>query len=156
MKFETIIEPNEHILGIQERYIEIVKQALPGRHVEMVGGMAVPMTGRPELDILVITDDVEGDTQKMEAVGFGHRGFADEASYLKQVVEGIEVTLHIMREDNKIIPRQRAVVELLKNDDTLRKEYEDFKRTLSGLGRDEYKKRKVEWLEKNILSKLND
>lgn len=121
----------------------------------MVGGMAVPMIGRPELDILVIADDIEGDTKKLEAVGFGHRGFADDASYLKQVVEGVDVTVQIMHEDNKIIAIHRGLVELLRKDESLRKRYGEFKWTLSGLERYEYKRRKIEFLKENILPKIS-
>ena len=154
MKIETVVEPNEHIFEIQNRYLEVVKEALPERHIEMVGGMAVPMTGRPELDILILTDDPEGDTKHLEAIGFQHRGVADDAFYLKQMVEGVEVTLQIMREDNKMVSIHRGLIELLRQDEPLRKEYEEFKKTLSGLPRDEYKKQKVAWLEENILPKI--
>lgn len=154
MKIETVIEPNDHIFEIQRRYVDIVSQMLPGRHIEMVGGMAVPMIGRPELDILVITDDVEGDALKLETFGFGYLTFADDAAYLKQKVEGVEVTVQIMREDNKMVNILRQILMLLRTDEALRKEYEAFKRTLAGLERSEYKKRKVEYLQKNILPEI--
>lgn len=156
MKIETVVEPNEHIFEIQRRYLEVVNQTLPDRHIEMVGGMAVPMTGRPELDILVITDDIEGDTKKLETVGFGHRGVADNASYLKQVVEGVDVTVQIMHEDNKMVTIHRGLIELLRKDDELRKKYEEFKRRLSGLERYEYKEKKIQFLKGNILPKLRE
>lgn len=156
MKIETIIEPNEHIFAIQRRYVDIVSRTLPGRHIEMVGGMAVPMIGRPELDILVITDDVEGDATKLEVVGFGYRTPADDAVYLKQKVEGVEVTVQVMREDNKLVKILRQVLALLQADESLRKEYEEFKKTLAGLERPEYKKRKVEYLQKNIFPKIQE
>lgn len=154
MKIETIVEPNEHISAIAQRYVEIVTTTLPGRHIEMVGAMAVPMVGRPELDILIITDDVEGDAATLETVGFGSRGAGDDALYLKQMVEGVEVTVQIMRPDNALIPMLRGAVRLLRDDHELRNRYEAFKKTLSGLPRDEYKKQKVAWITENVLPRI--
>jgi len=154
MKIEAIVEPNEHIFEIQRRYVDIVSKALPERHIELVGGMAVPMTGRPELDILVISDDIKSDTEKLEPLGFDHPVFADGASFLKQPIEGVDVTVQIMKEDNKMIDIHRGILALLRKDEKLRKEYEAFKRTLSGLERYEYKSRKIAYLKKNILPKL--
>lgn len=154
MKIETVVAPNEHIFSIQRRYLGIVASTLPNRHIELVGGMAVPMIGRPELDILVITKDLEGDTKKLQTVGFEHRGIADNTSFLKQVVEGVDVTVQIMFEDNKMIAIHRGLIALLRGDETLKKRYEEFKKTLSGLERYEYKKRKVAWMKENILPKL--
>lgn len=154
MKIETIVEPNEQISAIAQRYMEIAVSTLPGRHIEMVGAMAVPMVGRPELDILIITDDVEGDAATLETVGFGHRGSGDDALYLKQMVEGVEVTVQIMRPDNALIPMLRGTVKLLRDDHELRSRYEAFKKTLSGLPRDEYKKKKVAWMKENVLPRI--
>jgi len=154
MKIETVVEPNEHIFEIQRRYMEAISNTLPGKHIEAVGGMAVPMTGRPELDILVITEDIKGDTEKLKTLGFDHRGFADDASYLRQLVEGVDVTVQIMHEDNKMIEIHRKLIELLRKDEPLRKKYEEFKKTLSGLERYEYKRRKIAYLKESILPLL--
>ncbi len=51
MKIETIIEPNETIFGIQQKYFDALKELFPQLTVELIGGMSVPMIGRPELDI---------------------------------------------------------------------------------------------------------
>jgi len=154
MKIETIVEPNDHILKIQSRYVDLIGQSLPGRHIEMVGGVAVPMVGRPELDILVISDDIEADTQKLLAIGFDHRGIADNTSFLKLIVEGVDVTVQIMMKDNKMIEVHRKLIALLRRDAVPRSEYENFKRTLSGLERYEYKRRKLEYLKDNILPRI--
>jgi len=45
----------------------------------------------------------------------------------------------------------RNLIDKLRSDEELKKKYEEFKHTLSGLSREEYKKQKSEWLEKNIL-----
>lgn len=155
MKIETIIEPNDHIFRIQSDYMKIIEDTLPNVHVEAVGGMAVPMVGRPELDIIVISEDVKGDSKKIEGIGFNHRGFADDASYLKKIVDGVDVTVQVMLKDNKLIDRHRKVINLLRSDDSLRREYEEYKRTLSGLDRQEYREKKVAWLKANILPRLD-
>lgn len=156
MKIETIVEPNDHILKVQKEYLEKIRQLLPNAHVELVGGMAVPMAGRPELDILVITKDVELDSKKVEESGLEHRGFADETSYLKKNVDGVDVTVQIMLENNKMVSIHRKLIGLLRRDEVLRKKYEEFKRTLSGLERYVYKEKKIAWMKENILPKLNN
>jgi len=156
MKLETVVEPNDHIFEIQRRYIQEIGNLLTGRHIEAVGGMAVPMAGRSELDILVITEDIEGDTEKLTTLGFGHRGFADDALYLKQIVEGVEVTVQIMKKDNKMIEIHRKLIALLRKDKALRKRYEEYKRTLSGLERYEYKEKKGQFLKEHILPRIRE
>lgn len=155
MKIETVVEPNNHIFEIQREYMKKIGKILPHAHIEAVGGMAVPMVGRPELDILVITQDVEGDTEKVKGIEFDHRGFANDASYLKKAVEGVDVTVQIMREDNEMIETHRKIIALLRHNEALRKEYEDFKRTLSGLERYVYKEKKVAWMKEHIFPKLS-
>lgn len=155
-KTETIIEPNDHILRIQQEYIEKIQQLLPEAHIEIVGSMAIPMAGRSELDILVISKDIETDSKKIEDTGFLYRTLADNAYYLKKKVEGVDVTVHVMFKDNKMITIYRKMIELLRSDDILRKRYEEFKWTLNGLARSEYKKKKVDWMKENILPKLEE
>ena len=154
MKIESIIEPNEDILELQKNSISDVKDILFTENVEAVGGMAVPMIGRPELDILVISKDIEGDADKLEAKGFMYRTPDNGAIFLKKKVDGVEVAVQIYSADNPMIEKHRKIIDLMRNNNELRESYEDFKRTLDGMPRDEYKKAKIKWMKQNILPKL--
>lgn len=154
MKIERVIEPNEHILDLQREAIEEVKRIISAENVEAVGGMAVPMIGRPELDILVISDDMESDADKLEASGFMYRTPADSSIFLKKKVDGVEIAVQLSSAGNPTIERHHKMVNLMRNDSDLRTRYEAFKQTLVGLSREEYKQKKIEWISENISDRL--
>jgi GrpB-like predicted nucleotidyltransferase (UPF0157 family) len=154
MKIEKIIEPNEQILDLQKAAIEEVKGIVSSEHVEAVGGMAVPMIGRPELDILVISEDIERDADKLEANGFMYRTLDGGSIFLKKKVNGVEIAVQLSSPGNPTIERHHKMIDLMRNDDDLRVRYEAFKQTLDGLSRQEYKQKKTEWIKENISNKL--
>lgn len=147
MKIETIIEPNEAIFAIQQKYFDVLKESFPDLTVELIGGMSVPMTGRPELDLMVISEDFENDSKKVEEMGFKQGPIEPgKASYLKKLEGGVDVTVQILHPDNSMIERHRNILEILRINHELRKQYEEFKKTLSGLEKQEYRAKKKEWL----------
>jgi GrpB-like predicted nucleotidyltransferase (UPF0157 family) len=152
IRTETIINPSKEILSLQESMIKEVADLLPQSHVEAVGSMAVPMAGRPELDILVISEDITADSEVLSQNGYRQGPVVKNTSFLKKDMDDTEVAVQIMSPDNKMINIHRNIVKTLKDDEELKKKYEDFKRSLSGLTREEYKKQKSEYLEKNILT----
>ncbi len=154
MKIESVIKPNEELLELQRRSVEEIKDILSTENVEAVGGMAVPMMGRSELDILVITEDAEGDADKLENLGYMYRTVADGSVFLKKKVKDIEVAVQISKPNNASIERHRKIIDLMRSDDDLKNQYELFKQTLGSLSREEYKKRKIEWIRENILPRL--
>ncbi|MDE2188511.1 MAG: GrpB family protein [Patescibacteria group bacterium] len=151
-RIETVIDPTTEILLLQEKMVGEVSDLLPMSHVEIVGSMAVPMAGRPELDILVISDDIAADSDILSKNGYKQGPIVKETSFLKKMVDNVEVAVQIMSADNKMVGIHRELINKLRNDEELRKRYEEFKRTLSGLSREEYKKQKSQWLEENIFS----
>jgi GrpB-like predicted nucleotidyltransferase (UPF0157 family) len=155
MKIESVIEPNERILNLQTETIKEVENILSNHNVSAVGGMAVPMTGRPELDILVISEDIEGDADKLENKGFMYRTPSSNSIFLKKKVDNVEIAIEITTLDNPRIESHNKIIDLMRNDSDLRRQYEEFKRTLNGLSREEYKIKKIEWMKKNLLPKLD-
>jgi GrpB-like predicted nucleotidyltransferase (UPF0157 family) len=155
MKIESIIEPNERILNIQSAAIKEVENILSNPNVSAVGGMAVPMTGRPELDILVISEDVEGDADKLGNNGFKYRTPSNNSIFLKKKVDNVEIAVEVTTSDNPRIELHKKIINLMRSDSNLREQYEEFKRTLNGLSRDEYKIKKTEWMKENLLPKLD-
>jgi len=50
-----------------------------------------------------------------------------------------------------MISIHRNIILKLREDESLRIKYEEFKKTLSGLSRDEYKKQKSAWVRENLI-----
>jgi len=151
IRTETVIDPSAEILTLQEKMVTEVTNLLPTSNVEVVGSMAVPMAGRPELDILVISDNIANDSEILSSNGYKQGPIINETSFLKKMCDNVEVAIQIMSSDNKMVGIHRKLIEVLRNDEVLKNRYEEFKRTLSGLSREEYKKQKSDWLETNIL-----
>ncbi|OHA33166.1 MAG: hypothetical protein A2928_03055 [Candidatus Taylorbacteria bacterium RIFCSPLOWO2_01_FULL_45_15b] len=149
-KVVAIINPNEEILNLQERSVEEISELLPHSRVELVGAMAVPMVGRPEIDILVISEDVHKDSEILAQHEYKQGSFVDEASFLKRKENGVEIAVQIMSLDNEMIETHRGIISTLRKNDDLRKKYEDFKQSLDGLTIEEYKRKKSTWLKENI------
>jgi GrpB-like predicted nucleotidyltransferase (UPF0157 family) len=158
MKIETIIEPNEHIFSVQKKYFDMLKELFPHLTVELIGGMAVPMIGRPELDIMVISSDIEGISKIVEEKVGLKQGPVEpgKASYLKKLEDGIDVTVQVLSPDNSTIERHRRILATLRNNDVLRKQYEEYKKTLAGLERQEYRVKKKAWLTEYMDPLLKD
>ena len=150
IKTETIIEPSEKILGIQQEKLREIKIILPNSEVEPVGAMAVPMVGRPELDFMVISNDVEEDSKKLVENGYKQGPKVEATSFLKIMNWDVEVAVQIMPPGSKMIETHRKIVDKLRKDDSLRNKYEEFKRSLSGLSREEYKQKKSGWIRENL------
>lgn len=123
---------------------------LPISHVEIVGAMAVPMTGRPELDLMVISERIEEDSKVLVDNGYKQGPVVDKTSFLKKMVDDVEVAVQIMPPESSMIDTHRNIIAALRENEDLRKRYEEFKRTLSGLAREEYKEKKNEWIRENI------
>ncbi len=151
MKIEFVIEPNIEIQNLQESLLSELAGLLPNSHIELVGAMAVPMVGRPEIDIMIISEDIEGDSKKLSEKGYIQGPVQIGISYLKKMHNDIEIGIQIMSPDNKMIDIHRNIILKLREDEALRNRYEKFKRTLSELSREEYKKQKSEWIRENLI-----
>lgn len=150
IRIETIIEPSDEIFKIQQESLEEVKALLPNSEVEAVGAMAVPMIGRPELDLLVISSQIEEDSKVLVDTGYLQGPIVNGTSFLKKMVDDIEVAVQIMSPDNSMIDIHRKIISVLQENEDLRRKYEEFKTTLSGLSREEYKEKKSAWIKENI------
>lgn len=153
-RFESVGQPSSEIFKVQDDSIKEIESLLPSARIEAVGAMAVPMMGREELDILVISEDITSSAEKLEEIGFKIGPFVNEIQFMKKMVGSIEVALQVMLPENRMIGTHKKILELLRSDDELRHRYELFKQTLSGLTREEYKKKKNDWLKENILNSL--
>ena len=151
MKIESIIEPNIEIQILQEKLLSELSSLLPNSRIELVGAMAVPMIGWPEIDIMIISEDIENDSFKLTKEEYIQGPIEKGISYLKKIIDNIEIGIQIMSPDNNMIYVHRNIISKLREDESLRKKYEEFKKTLSGLSRDEYKKQKSSWVRKILI-----
>ncbi|MDD4803636.1 MAG: GrpB family protein [Candidatus Pacebacteria bacterium] len=151
MKIESVIEPNIEIQNLQEKLLSELSSLLPNSHIELVGAMAVPMIGRPEIDIMIISEDIENDSFKLVNEEYVQGPVEKGISYLKKMQDDIEVGIQIMSPDNNMINIHRNIILKLRENESLRNKYEEFKKTLSGLSRDEYKKQKSAWIRENLI-----
>ena len=150
IRIEAIVNNSQEGLSIQQESLEKIKKLLPNSQVEAIGAMAVPMVGRPEVDLMIISGHVVEDSKVLIESGYKQGPVIDDISFLKIMVGGVEVAIQVMPVGHKMIDTHRNMIALLQRDGELRKKYEEFKRTLSGLDREEYKRKKSEWIEKNI------
>jgi GrpB-like predicted nucleotidyltransferase (UPF0157 family) len=109
------------------------------------------MIGRPEIDIMVISEDIKNDSFKLTDEGYVQGPVEKGISYLKKTQDNIEVGIQIMSPDNNMIDIHRNIILKLREDESLRTKYEEFKKTLSGLSRDEYKRQKSAWIRENLI-----
>ncbi|HEU5114939.1 MAG TPA: GrpB family protein [Candidatus Paceibacterota bacterium] len=151
---ETIIEPSPEMTALQEKTLGELRALLPHSEIELVGASAVPMAGRPEIDLLVISKRIAEDAGVLVTNGYRQGPIVKETSFLKKMENEIEIAIQIMAPGNSMIEIHRKILRRLREDSQLRHRYEEWKRGLSGLAPDEYKKRKNEWLKENILGTL--
>jgi len=150
IRTETIIEPSGEIFNIQQKSLDEVRNLLPNSEVEAVGAMAVPMIGRPELDLMVVSQDIEADSRILVENGYKQGPVVNTTSFLKKMVGEIEVAVQIMSPDSSMIDIHRKIIELLRGDEDLKNRYEEFKKTLADLSREDYKEKKSDWIRENI------
>lgn len=152
-KFVKIIEPNQEIIDTQKSVVKKLKNIFSEAQVEAVGSMAVPMTGRSEIDIMVIVNkkDIALIADTLISWGYGKWPIIDGIAYFRKFEEDVEVGVQVLSPNHKMIVIHRKILEKLRIDEKLRYDYSKFKKTLNGLQEDDYKKQKSEWIKENIL-----
>lgn len=151
MKKIIVIEPNEEIEDLQKRTQSELSNLLPRSHVEMVGAMAVPMAGKQELDVMVISKDIEEDSDILVRHGYKTGHIEDGIHFFKRMHGDMEIAVQILAPDHKIINTHRENIRRVRENPDLKKRFEEYKRTLSGLSENEYRKAKNEWRKKYVF-----
>ena len=146
-----IIEPSIKISELQKEVITELSKTLLNSSVESIGSMAVQISGKPEIDIMVVSGDVKGDSELLSKKGCRQSPITKGISYLSAKRNGIRIDIQILPIGHKMIEIHRRILRKLKEDIVLNKAYEQFKKSLDGLSKDEYKKKKVEWIKKNLF-----
>ncbi|MES2409627.1 MAG: UDP-N-acetylmuramoyl-L-alanine--D-glutamate ligase [Patescibacteria group bacterium] len=159
MKFiDRIIEPGPEILELQARAADEISTLLPASVVEAIGSMSVPLAGKEEIDMMVITDDVEGNSKILESNGYRQGPVVKGISYLKRKEKGIEIAPQVIPKGHKMIGIHHLIIQKLRNNNELRERYKDLKKSLVGSTVEEYKEKKNAWIRQYLLNdiKLNN
>ena len=147
-----IIEPSIEVSELQKEIINELSCILPNSSVESIGSMAVPISGKSEIDVMVVSGSVDADSKLLIDKGYKQGPVIREVAYLNIKRNGIRVDLQILPVGHKMIETHRRILIKLREDQVLRKAYEQFKKSLDGAPNDEYKQRKMAWIKDNILS----
>jgi|SRR3989344_3833582 len=146
-----IFLPSEGLVQLQLDLISKLSEILADSEVEAVGAVAVPVAGRKELDIMVISENILKDTEILSQNGYKKGPIENEISYLKSFEGDIEVGVQIIPVGHKMIDIHRKIISRLRGNEDLRKTYEHFKLSLDGLGTEEYKQNKSLWIKEHLL-----
>jgi len=149
--YESIIDPNIEIRDLQQKTLAEMSTLLPSSQAELVGAMAVPMVGRLEIDVMILSKNIENDSKILSKNGYRQGPIEKEISYLKKIENDVEIGIQIMDAENKMVNTHRGIIQTLRDNDSLREKYEVFKKTLSGLSREEYKEKKSAWIRENLI-----
>ncbi|OGI68403.1 hypothetical protein A2738_00750 [Candidatus Nomurabacteria bacterium RIFCSPHIGHO2_01_FULL_42_15] len=148
-----IIKPSLEISELQKEIIIELSKILPDSSSELIGSMAVPISGKSEIDVMVVSNDVNADSKLLVEKSYIQGPVVKEISHLNTKRNGIRVDLQILPVGHKMIGIHRRTLEKLRADAGLSQRYEDFKNSLDGLPEDEYRKKKNEWIKNNIQGK---
>ena len=147
-----IIEPDEQIFKIVKDSIYEIKKLFPSRVVEHIGALAVPMCGRKEIDVMIISPNVSSDSITMNQTNYSAGPNIDGISYFRKFINNTEIGIQIVPENHSVIAVHRNIIKKLKNNPELKKRYSKFKYSLNNLTPDEYKSRKGAWIKENLLT----
>lgn len=146
-----IIEPSPEISELQNEVVAGLSALLPDSTIELVGSMAVPISGKPEIDVMVISKKVDSDSKLLSQKGYKQGPIVKGISYLSIKRNGVRIDLQIIPINHKMIEIHRKTLKKLQENSELREGYQKLKKSLTGLSAEEYKKRKTEWIKSNLL-----
>lgn len=146
-----IVDPDELMIKVATDSLSEIQKLFPTRIVEHVGASAVPIVGRKEIDIMMVSPNVPEDSKVMESTDYSAGPNVDGVSYFRKLVDDIEIGVQLVPENHAIIKIHRGIIEKLRSNPILKEEYSRFKYSLDGLTPDEYKSMKSAWIKKNLL-----
>ena len=147
-----IVEPSLEISKLQNEVITELSVVLPDSAIELIGSMAVPVSGKSEIDVMVISNNVDADSKLLYKKGYRQGPIVSGASYLSVKRNDISVDIQIIPTNHKMIEIHRKTLKKLRGNQELKDKYQKFKQSLAGLSGEEYKKRKSEWIKDNLLN----
>jgi len=147
-----IIPPSPEIAKVQGEYLHELRVLLPDATVELIGGMSVPMAGREEVDIMVVTDDQAKAVEVMLLNGYPGGVEEKGVYYLTDFKKEVECGIQILSPDHPQVETNRRIRSRLQEDASLRQRLERFKKSIEKLTQAQYKEQKSVWIRDNILN----
>lgn len=145
-----IIEYSPEVGALQDSMISEIKELLPASKILPIGSMAVPMAGKEEIDLLVVSAVPERDSQTLAANGFRKGPIEKDVHYLKASRGAFEIDVQVVSPGHHAIEYHSQMLGKLRRDESLRNRYAEFKRSLNGLTPVEYKEKKSTWIRENL------
>ena len=146
-----ILKPSKEMRNTAENSRNEIHSILPTNSVEIIGALAVPMSGKEEIDIMIIAENVESVQRTLAGSGYRIGRIVKEEGFCHKKVGSIEIEVHILPPESKIVKRYRDTVQILKNNKELRQKYDTFKLELDGATMEEYKRVKAKFMRENGL-----
>lgn len=151
MEIIKIVDYDPVYLKIFKKYEKIIKKTLPLSRINLIGSIAVPMSGKEEIDILVEVENIEESQELLSKSKFRKGPVVDGTGYLRDYRFDIECEIHLVKFDDIKVKRTLSLVNKLQTNVFLRKQFEKFKKSCDGISGDEYRKKKNEFLKKSGL-----
>ncbi len=151
MEIIKIVDYDPVYLKIFEKYEKIIKKALLRSRVNLIGSIAVPMLGKEEIDIIVEVENIKESQEVLSKIKFGKGPIVNGTGYLRDYRFNIECEVHLVKFNDSKVKKTLSLVNKLQTNVFLRKQFEEFKKSCDGISRDEYRKRKTDFLKKNNL-----
>ena len=136
---------------IAKKHISSLKKILLDDKIELIGACAVPMKGKQEIDIMIISLNMKISKNKLIKLRYAEGPLIKRTKYLSKKDKGIKIDVQIMTPENKMINIHRKIIKNLKENSRLKKDYENAKIKFKKGTEEEYKKKKLEWINHNLL-----
>jgi len=151
MESIKIVDYDPVYLKIFKKYEKIIKKTLLISRINLIGSMAVPMKGKEEIDILVEVENIEESQELLFKIKFGKGPIVNGTGYLRDYRFNIECEVHLVKFDDPKVKKTLVLVDKLQKNIFLKKQFEEFKLNCDGISRDEYRKKKRDFLKNNGL-----
>lgn len=138
-------------LRLANNSIKEIKDIIPASKCKIIGAAAIPMLGKKEIDILVISKSIISSFKKLNKIDYKGKIIDNKKAYLRKIFEDITIEIHLVKPNDKIIRIYGKYINILKRNNSLRIKYEKFKKSMSNLSSDEYKIKKSKFIRENII-----
>ncbi len=153
-KLMKFIKYGEKELGLADSSMKEIKKLLSHVRCKLIGSIAIPMIGKEEIDILVVSNKFKSDFMKLIELGYKGNMLTNRA-YLHKKSDNILIEIHLMKPSDKMIKLYDKYIDILRKDGKLKKKYEKFKLSSVNLSSKEYKLRKADFIGEYILNYSN-
>lgn len=155
----TILEPTREVLEKADFYMNLLRKILPEATVTLIGSLAIPISVKNEMDILIEINENEDILATQEKIRqesggdiFGVGPIVDGEGFSRtKKKHGIICELHILHKGDQRVEKYLEQTRRFKSDPDLADRYDKLKRSLNGSTSSAYKAEKAKFFKKNNL-----